>query len=454
MGKNRMKKVVIVGGGPAGLFAAYRLCENFNVMIVDMGKSTEKRFCNNLKKCKFCRVCDILSGIGGAGFFSDGKLNFHPQIGGNLLKLMDRKVGEKMMSEVKNILEGFGMKEKIEFDESFCQFLEKKCKKEGIKFVPIKQLHIGSDNLKKIVKNFVKYLKEKGVKFKENTEIKKIVGKKKISYLLTKSNEKIRGDVFLFAVGQVGNRWLASEIRKFGINTKSTGVDIGVRVEIDAKVMKWITERVWEPKFIFDLQRGENSIIRTYCVCPYGYVIREKNGDLVCVNGHSAKRKKSENTNFALMTRIRAKNRPYEYVKSIGRTINALGDGKPILQIYEDFKSNKQSTIKGIKKLQVKPTLKVFKPGNIKVGLPSFLVKNITFAMDKLIKFLGINKSETLIYAPEIKFDSLRVECNNDLSTKVPNLFVAGDGAGVSRGIVIASVTGLLAAKSIKRKWC
>nr|MBA4405227.1 FAD-dependent oxidoreductase [Nanoarchaeum sp.] len=426
-----MAKVLIVGAGPAGLFAAQKLADSCDVTIIE-----QKSY------------------IGGAGLYSDGKMNFHPQIGGNLLEFLSEENAFKILEEIKQTFKECGMKE-VENDWEKLIELERRATTAGIKFIPIRQNHVGSDYLPKVMNNFKTNLEKKGVKFKLNTKVLDLDSKNgKIIVKTDKGNEE--ANYIILAPGRVGSLWLIEMAKKLGLGMRFSPVDIGVRVEVLNDVMKEIIHdyQCWDPKFHIRTQHYDDDV-RTFCVCPYGFVVKEfYEEDIFGVNGHSMKDKKSNNCNFALLIRTELTQpleNTTEYGRSIARQTNTLGGSKPIIQRVRDLRMSRRSTWERIGKSYVEPTLKDVTPGDISMAYPYRIVINVLEALDKLEKVIpGVGSDSTLLYAPEIKFYSMRIETNKILQTAIPNIFVAGDGAGVSRGITIAAATGMIAANGIK----
>ncbi|HDI03147.1 MAG TPA: FAD-dependent oxidoreductase [Candidatus Pacearchaeota archaeon] len=427
------KKVVIVGAGPAGLFAANELCKDYKVMVI------EKR-----------------NVIGGSGLVIDGKLNFHPKIGGNLLEFVDEKEADRIIKRIEEIFEGLGV-EKPRYNKEKAEQLKKEAFKYGIEFIPAKQLHIGSDRLPSVMKAFQEKLESNGVKFLFNTKVVDFeFENKSLEAIVTEKNEKIHADIFVLAFGRCNE--LVKKLTEKGINVRYNPIDVGVRVEIPNEVMSEIIEEyaVWDPKFRIRT-KAYDDLVRTFCVSPSGYVVKENyNDELVGVNGHSLKEKgKSNNTNFAFLVTVgltEPLENTTEYGINIVRLANRLGKNKPLIQRLGDLKRHRRSTWERIERSYVEPTLKDVTPGDISMALPARIVTNILEGLEKLGKIVkGIDSDDTLLYAPEVKFYAMRIITDRYLKAKgTENVFVAGDGAGVSRGIVGAAATGMIAAKGIK----
>lgn len=426
-----MERVVIVGAGPAGLLAAHELIEKFEVIVFDKRKH-----------------------IGGTGLFSDGKLTFHPKIGGDLMEFCTEKEAEKILEKIDKIFEELGITEE-KYDNEKLKQLEVSATKAGMKFLPARQKHIGSDCLPKVMEIFKEKLEKKGVKFRLGEEVIDLKLEKNRVRGIKSTKGFTKCDGLLIAPGRNGSEWLKDTLEKFGIKFKFNPVDIGVRVETSAMVMEEVTSIMYDPKFHIRTKTYDD-FVRTFCVCPYGFVTTENYGNSIFgVNGHSLYSKKSENTNFALIVRV-ALTKPLEDTTLYGRLIanqtNVLGGGKPLIQRLGDLRAGRRSTWERINRSHIKPTLTDVTPGDISMSYPFRLICNIIEALDSLNKVIGgINSDSTLLYAPEVKFYARRVETNEYLQTTIPNLFVAGDGAGVSRGVVGAAATGIIAANGMKK---
>jgi len=425
-----LKKVIIVGAGPAGLFAANEITEKLDVTVID------KR-----------------NYIGGAGLNSDGKLIFHPEIGGNLKDFLSIREANNIIKKIDETFEKCGFVDDFKCEEDKLRKLEIEASKVGIRFIPSTQKHIGTDKLPKVMNNLKNNLEKRGVKFRLSEEVKDIkIEKSKVIGIET-NKEFLNCDAILLAVGRSGNSWLKRICDKFGIKYKFNPVDIGVRVEVLSEVMEEITSLVWDPKFHIRTKTYDD-FVRTFCVCSNGFITTENyENSIFGVNGHSFSNKKSRNTNFALLVRV-ALTEPLEDTTTYGELIanqtNILGGGKPIIQRLGDLKSGRRSTWERIDRSHVKPTLKKVTPGNISMAYPHRIVQDILEALEMLNLIIpGVNSDSTLLYAPEIKFYARRIETNKNLQTKIKNLFVAGDGAGVSRGIVGSAATGIIAGRGI-----
>ena len=459
-----MRDVVIIGAGPAGLFCAYELIEKnpkLKITILEKGKFVENRFCpmNKLKtECKNCNPCNILSGYGGAGTFSDGKLNFIPKLGkSDLFKYMIEEEAYKLVDDTEAIFNKFDMDAEI-FPSNIDEALEiqKKCTKLGMRLLLIKQKHLGSDHLPEYIDGFSKYLKDKGVEILEGTDVKTIDSLKEDKHIVTyNKDKKIEAKYVVVAPGRTGAKWVQELAEKYKIDYLSKSIEIGVRVEVRKDIMEEICNVIYDPT-IFIKTKTYGDEIRTFCTNPGGFVAKENYYGYICVNGHSLKDVKSNNSNFAFISKVNLTEpvtNTREYGESIARIANVLGDSKPIIQTLRDLKDGRRSKWKRIDKMFITPTLKDAVAGDLALVLPHRIITNILEGLEELDKIIpGVNNDETLLYGPEIKFFSNEITTDNNFKIDNNNIYFIGDGAGKAGNIVIAAATGLVSARDILEK--
>jgi len=429
-----LEKVVIVGAGPAGLFAADELINHaYDVTVIDR-----------------------MSKVGGQGLNIDGKFNFHPKIGGDLTQFLPVRDAWKVISKIEKRFEKYGEADTY-YDEVKLDELKQRSIQAGIDFVRIKQKHIGSDLLPFIMDGFRRDLEDGGVEFRLKTNVQDLVQNNGLIKRVVTNNGDLSCDYVIIASGRSGYPWLRDQCKKLGLMVKSNPLDVGVRVEVRNEVFKEIVEdyKCHDPKFhIFT--PGYEDFVRTFCVCYNGFVTKEPYGGLYGVNGHShsSRGSHSNNTNFALLV-TRVLTEPASDTTEVGERLMQLGNSwagkRPLIQKLGDIKKHRRSTLSRIRKSYVTPTLKDATPGDISSALDYRTFYNILEGLKMLDRVVpGVNSDHTLLYAPEIKFYASKVDTNGLLQTKIKNLYVAGDGAGVSRGIVGAAATGMIAAKGIK----
>jgi uncharacterized FAD-dependent dehydrogenase len=333
--------------------------------------------------------------------------------------------------------------------------IRKKVALTGARLMLIKQKHLGSDKLPTYIQNFTDFLKKEGVEIKENTDVTDINdlnGSYEVTYKKGKKEEKLNSKYVIVAPGRTGAKWVQELADKYDIPYTSQSIEIGVRVEVRKEILKQITDIIYDPT-IFIKTSTYNDQIRTFCTNPGGFVAKENYNGYICVNGHALKETKSDNSNFAFISKV---NLTYpvtntrEYGESIAKIANTLGGGKPIIQSLRDLRLGKRSTMPRINKGFIEPTLKDVVAGDLALVLPHRIIKNILEGLETLDKIIpGVNNGETLLYGPEIKFFSNEITTDNNFKLENHNIYFIGDGAGKAGNIVAAAATGLVASRDI-----
>ncbi|MDE5888432.1 MAG: FAD-dependent oxidoreductase [Bacilli bacterium] len=459
--------VVIVGAGPAGLFSAYELItknKELKVAVLDKGFRVQKRVCpmnRNGVPCQNCNPCAILAGYGGAGTFSDGKLNFIPRLGkSDLTKYMEESIAYKLIDETEEIFNKFKMDAEVypsNMDEA--NEIKKKVSVAGAKLLLIKQKHLGSDHLPEYIDGICDYLVENGVTLIDRadvTDIKTIdVENHEVTYETGKKKTVLSAKNVIVAPGRTGAKWIQELADKYNIPYLSQSIEIGVRVEVRKEIMEEITNVIYDPT-IFIKTDTYGDEIRTFCTNPGGFVAKENYYGYICVNGHALKETKSNNTNFAFISKVNLTEPVTNtrlYGESIARIANVLGDGKPIIQSLKDLKNGRRSEWHRIRKGFIEPTLKDCVAGDLALVMPHRIITNILEGLETLDKIIpGVANDDTLLYGPEIKFFSNEIETDNNFKLHNDNIYFVGDGAGKAGNIVTAAATGLVAARDILNK--
>ncbi len=437
-----LERVVIVGAGPAGLFTAYELVKTgeFDISIVE-----EKPV------------------AGGEGLNSDGKLNYHPKIGGDLTKFVSWDAAEDLMREVEQVFRIYGANNYVSFNEEKLDEIDRKANSSGLEFWRYTTVHIGTDYLPEVVGGIKNYLENVGVKFVFNTTAESLIQNNgRIKSIKTRAikesglSGELSADFFVLAPGRSGADWMRKIAEELFIETKFNPVDIGVRLEAPNEIATDVVKYGGCLDAKFYLTTSLKDMVRTFCVCYGGYVVRDHyyNG-LVGVNGFSNRDKQTPFTNLALLETIGLKDPDEDttiYAELKVQQLNHAGGGKPIIQRLQDLKNGKRSYIEDIKKSEIKPTLNSVTPGNIGRSYDYTLIRNILEAIERLDAVMpGINNGNSiLVYAPEFKAYAREVVTDSYLRVpKYPNLYAVGDGAGKSRGITGAAALGILAARGI-----
>lgn len=445
--------VVIVGAGPAGIFAAENLIElapKTKIVMVERGLPLEKRISARKTKGQ-----SWLFGWGGAGAFSDGKLTLTADIGG----LLSNFVGVDEISELiekvdQKYLAHGAPKEVSGADKEKQQQLANRAARAGLKFVPMKIRHMGSDITRGVLESFYRALEGK-VKILFGKEVKTLITDKgKFKGVELDDGQKILAPFGVIAVGRAGAEWLQSELERLNLKVENNAVDIGVRVEVPAVVTDDVTSITHEAKLLYTSRHFDDPV-RTFCMNPRGEVVEERLEDIITVNGHSYKHKKTDRTNFALLVSTKFTepfHDPIAYGKSIARLSNLIGGGV-IVQRLGDLLSGRRSTFERLSRNLIAPSLKSATPGDISFVLPYRYLANILEMLEALDSFMpGVWHHQTLLYAVEVKFYSVRPKLTSELESDISGMFIVGDGAGVSRGLVQASASGLIASNAIAKR--
>ena len=433
--------VILIGAGPAGLFAADKLSEKgISVLVIEGGGEPLKR-----KNVSF--------GIGGAGAYSDGKLNLTHRIGGDPHTFgRTSEDVESAITEVDDVFTSLGVEGGYSgTNGKDLDNLLRSANAVGVEFIFAKQRHIGTDRLHFITERFYKKLIRKGVKFRINTQVESIV-RKRDTFNLMCGEETFKAKAIIAAPGRAGAYWLREQSKKLGVKSMYGPIDVGIRVEFPAVIYSKIAEVMYDAKFRL-YSKSYDDLVRTFCTNPNGFIVSEKYDEFALVNGHAKWSSKTNNTNFALLSRVTLTD-PVEdttkYGRDIARLATTIGGGKPIIQRLTDFIAGRRSTWSRIGRSSIVPTLNDATPGDIAMAFPHRIVTNLIEGLNVLNKIItGLHSNNTLLYAPEIKFYDTKYNVTPDMETTCKNFFVAGDACGHSRGIVYSAVTGMFAAAGV-----
>ena len=465
--------VVIVGAGPSGYMCAYELAnkrKDLKILLIERGRNIYDRKCpvleHKLQKCPIntkgyreCYpACSITSGFGGAGAYSDGKFNITTEFGGWLTDYMEPDELMKIIKYVDDINLSFGATEVLtDPGTPKVREIERRAMSVGVKLLRSKVRHLGTEENIKIPTRIYESLQDK-IEARFSTKVTDIiVNNGKICGVCLDNGEKIEADYVVLGVGREGSKWLNELFEKYQIPMSQTQVDIGVRVECPNMVMEEINENLYEGKFLYKTSVG--STVRTFCSNPGGHVVVENYEGVMNVNGHSYSDSSlsSPNTNFALLVSHHFEEpfkKPNEYALKVSSLANQLACGSVIVQKYGDIKLGRRSTVKRIQEGFVRPTLKEAVPGDLALALPYKTMRSIIEMIEVLDKITpGIATEHTLLYGVEAKYYSAHPEMSKELEVKgIENLYVAGDGAGLTRGLAQASACGIYIARNILAK--
>ena len=459
--------VVIVGAGPAGIFTAIEMLKKGTkkkIVIVEKGQSVEKRSCpkHKTKKCVNCKpYCHITTGFSGAGAFSDGKLSLSSEVGGDLPSLIGDTLAQETIDYTDKIYLEFGADEHIEGLENTDEVknIRLRALQAGLRLVDCPIRHLGTEKAQDIYLAIEKYLQNNGVEILFGYECRDLILEGDVcrGVMVQKANgtdaQEIFADHTVVATGRRGADWLEGICAEHGIAHQPGTVDIGVRVEVRNEVMETVNRVLYESKLIGYPKPFKNKV-RTFCQNPGGFVSQENyDNDLAVVNGHSYKETKSNNTNVAILCSHNFSepfNQPIAYAQKVGELTNMLASGHILVQRFGDILDGKRTWAKELAQSNVRPTLPDAVAGDITAAMPYRAMMNIINfiqAVDHVVP--GFASTETLLYSPELKFYSNRVKMDTDFNTNIKGLHCLGDSSGWTRGLMMASVMGVLMGRKL-----
>ncbi|WOC32708.1 MULTISPECIES: NAD(P)/FAD-dependent oxidoreductase [Caproicibacterium] len=468
-----MKKnydVLVIGAGPAGIFTALeldRIAPEKAVLVVDSGSTIADRRCpaRTQGRCMHCKTCSIMNGWAGAGAFSDGKLSLCEDVGGNLIDYMSREKAQELIHYCDETYLHFGAPEKVfGLGDRTADKIAYDARRQNIQLIRCPVRHMGTEYSYQVLKAMYDYLAQKPqFTFLPHTTAESIIVKNgraagAVLTLADGSSCQVEAENVVAAPGRGGAAWLSHMAAETGLQTTNNEVDIGVRVEVPNGVMDHLTKSLYEAKLVYYSDTFENKV-RTFCMNPGGIVSEEHydgpNGGLAVVNGHSYAEddRHSDNTNFALLVSTKFTepfNQPIEYGRYIAKLGNMLTGGGIMVQRLGDLLLGRRSDASRLSKSTTVPTLKTAVPGDLSFVLPH---RHLTSIVESLKAFdalaPGLYSKNTLLYGVEVKFYSSKVEVDSHFSTVIPGLYAIGDGAGITRGLMQASVTGVVVARTI-----
>ena len=456
--------VVIVGAGPAGIFCALALVERGfagRIVMLDKGLAVEDRTCPKQAggPCLGCEPCRITTGFSGAGAFSDGKLSLSSEVGGDLPDLIGHEAVQAAIGEVDGMYLAFGADGRVEGagPRPEVDGIRLRAIKAGLKLVDCPLRHLGTERARELYARLERHLVDAGVDLRFRTTCTQVlVDGDACTGVAAEGPEgayELRARHTVVATGRRGADWLERMCREHRIAHGPGPVDIGVRVEVRNEVMRTVNDVLYESKLIGYPKPFKNKV-RTFCQNPGGFVSQENyDGGLAVVNGQSYKERKSANTNLAILCSHNFSepfDQPIAYAQKVGELTNMLGDGRILVQRLGDILDGKRTWDKELRRSNVAPTLGDAVAGDITAAMPYRAMTNILafmLAVDEVVP--GFAAPETLLYSPELKFYSNRVKMDEGFRTSVRGLRCLGDSSGWTRGLMMASVMGYLAGRSL-----
>ena len=464
--------VIIVGAGPMGIFTAYELmvkAKDKKVLLIEQGLDIYTRRCPILeKKITKCPKnkkgesgcypsCSLTAGFGGSGAYSDGKFNITSEFGGWMTDYLSDELVLDLIKYVDSINLAHGAPNEVTnpYTKEVLD-IEKRGIANGLKLLRSEVRHLGTEVNLQVLKNIYEEMTSH-VEFAFKTKVEDVIVEDNVvKGVKLQDGTLINSEYVVLGVGRSGSEWLSKTLSNHGIVFTNNKVDIGVRVETNDIIMDEINTYLYEGKFIYNTSVG--TTVRTFCSNPSGHVVIENHhGTMVC-NGHAYNDIKlgSKNTNFALLVSHEFDspfNEPNEYAIEISKLANKLSGGSVIVQKYGDIKKGRRSTKRRIEEGFVKPTLKEAVPGDLGLVLPYNTMKSLIEMVEALDAVTpGIANDHTLFYGVEAKFYSDRPEVDDKFETKIKNLYVGGDGAGITRGLAQAGANGVWVARAIAER--
>ncbi len=427
------------------------------MLILDRGPELDNRKCPSSRgfECRHCEPCSVLSGWGGAGAYSDGKLTLSTEVGGWLNQYVSQKELEALVKYVDNVYLKYGASEQVYGgDIEKVDEIERQAAAAGLRLIRQEVRHMGTEKCADTLRMMRKELKNK-ITFMPKTDVKSLIAEDHtIKGVETVNGEKFKGKYVIVAPGRGGAEWLQTEAQLRGLKTINNPVDVGVRVEVSATAMEKLTQALYEPKLIY-YSKLFDDMVRTFCVSPYGEVTTESYDGVLTVNGQSYSERRTDNTNFAILVSTSFTEpfrEPIAYGKYIARLSNLLSGGV-MVQRLGDLVAGRRSTPERLARSIVTPSLKNATPGDLSFVLPYRYLSDIREMLQALdVIAPGVHSRDTLLYGVEVKFYSSHLQLTNSLESKIQNMFTIGDGAGVTRGLIQASASGVIVAREIMKR--
>jgi uncharacterized protein len=454
--------VIIVGGGPAGISAAIELSQSpdLKILLLEKGKDIEHRVCPGVEGddgCRRCSPCNLVSGWGGAGAFSDGKLTLSSEVGGRLKDYIGIEKTEELIKYIDASYSRFGRSDRLYGLGEKVDEIRERATLADLRLIPMVVRHMGTEHARIVLCRMRDFV-SKTVEIRLGSMVRSLITDGGgIVGVETEDGERFDCKYLIVAPGREGADWIVHEARRLKLTLEINPIDVGVRVEVPEAVLKEITDVMYECKLEYYSESFDDRV-RTFCMCPSGEVTMETTGGadpVTTVNGHSYAERKTNNTNFAILVSTTF-TEPFRDTIAYGRYLARLANllsGGVIVQRLGDLLEGRRSTRERIERGNVVPTLKSAVPGDLSFVLPYRHLKDVIEMLQALDKLApGIASRHTLLYGIEVKFYSSRLLLSDGMESEIANMFAVGDGVGVSRGLVQASASGVVAAREVLRR--
>ncbi len=434
-GTEKYERPIIIGSGPAGLFCAYILAENgYKPLIIERGEKIEERVKtveHFFKTNELNEESNIQFGEGGAGTFSDGKLN----------TLIKDKYNRK--NKVLNIFVDCGAPSEIKY---------------------LNKPHIGTDILRKVIINLRNKIISLGGEFKYNTKLTNIiVDKDKLKEIELNNNEIIPCKLLVLAIGHSA-RDTYYMLKDNNLLMKPKPFAIGLRIEhpqemINKSQYKDFYNKLPPSSYKLTYTTKDNRGVYSFCMCPGGYVVNSSSeAGYLSINGMSNYKRDSKNANSAIVVTITPKDfgdsitSGIEFQRKLEKKAYELGNGKIPIQLYKDYRNNIESKELG----KIKPIIKGdYTFSNLNELLPNYINDSIKEAMPVFGKKIkGFDRDDAVLSGIESRTSSpIKIERNEIGIGSIEGIYPTGEGAGFAGGITSAAIDGIKQAENIMKKY-
>jgi uncharacterized FAD-dependent dehydrogenase len=453
----RSCRVLIIGSGPAGLFAADQLRQAgiTEVVIVEKGKAMPARVCPPGPGCE-CRLCDVLEGEGGAGSFSDGKITLSPLRGTHGQEMFTAEQ-EALLGEVAATVRRF-VPRSASYDPVASLTALRGHEETGLRFESYPLLHVGSDGIRAFGQGYSAFLQQEGVTVLtgiEATQLTLTAGRATGAVVhdrRTRTTWTVQAEHVVVAAGLMGTAWLEDQLRAEGVELETGPADIGIRLETSAAALEPFIGEFYDFKVSHTSPAG--LAVRSFCVNGDGFIVNEYHRPIGIrgVNGHSFLDRDSGLSNLAILATVDQgfTADPKRYVRQVAQAVNAGAGGYPIRQPLAEFLPDAATS----PPTGIQPSNPKTRPGRLERLLPEPLYE----AFAGYIRALGavlppVLSPDAVIYAPEIKYYSYRVPVDTTWQSRdIPGLYVVGNAAGYTASLSAAALTGMIAARAIARR--